>query len=341
MSEHAPPPGPSGIPPGLDIGRLIGPQLIGALMNYALWGILAVQVYLYHLSFPRDNRLIKWLVYFTFVFETTQTCLNGVDIFEWYAAGFGNLAGIANPRLSTIYTPIMGSVMALVVQAFFCYRIWVINRSSWWWCLLIAAVSVIQAVAGFVGGVKAHVVKDITKRHDQTVLVYLWLIGDVVADIMIAATMSFSLLRASPGKHKQTNNVVTQIDIRCSAAVAIISLALFLGAPGTTYFTCPTLILGKLYANTLLVTFNNRAFLANKMKTSHLASSTTAYSARMAMQGSSARQEHIPLSAGLKFSENEDTQDNVEHVMITQQSATIGADTENNFSYFKNVQFEA
>ncbi|KAF9018690.1 hypothetical protein BDZ89DRAFT_959871, partial [Hymenopellis radicata] len=114
--------------------------LLGTLFNWALYGIVAVQVYIYHLSFPKDNIKIKCLVYFVLAFETAQTIMNGVDVFNGFARGFGDMAIIGNPGISPVYTPVMGSIIAFVVQMFFCYRILVIRRSAWWLCVLIALV---------------------------------------------------------------------------------------------------------------------------------------------------------------------------------------------------------
>ncbi|KAG6855714.1 hypothetical protein H0H87_011702, partial [Tephrocybe sp. NHM501043] len=65
--------------------------------------------------------------------------MNAYDVFQWFAAGFGNAVKIQDPLTSPVNTPFMGSIMALVVQIFFCYRIFIINRSAWWWCLIIGA----------------------------------------------------------------------------------------------------------------------------------------------------------------------------------------------------------
>lgn len=67
--------------------------------------------------------------------------MNGVDVFNGFARGFGDMTIIGNPGISPIYTPVMGSIIAFVVQLFFCYRIFVIRRSAWWLCVLIALVS--------------------------------------------------------------------------------------------------------------------------------------------------------------------------------------------------------
>ncbi|RDB21486.1 hypothetical protein Hypma_011894 [Hypsizygus marmoreus] len=323
----APPPGLA--PPSLDLGAIAGPQLIGSLLNYCLYGVLVVQVYIYRLSFPRDNTIVKCLVYFALIFETVSVCLNAVDIFDWFGTGFGDIQNLADPGVGPIYTPIMGSIMALVVEIFFCYRIWVINRKAWWWSLVIAAVSITQCVGGFVGGVLARVASDVSKRHAQDRFVYLWLVGDAVADIMIAGSMTYLLLRAGNKHHRQTNDIVMRIvqltveTNSVSATVAIVSLILFAGAPGTTYFITPTMILGKLYANTLLVTFNNRAFLhksttSQPFSSSYVSSSNTYSGSRVSSNPGS-----VPLSAGLKFFDPGETV--IEQgVTITSQTHTIG-----------------
>ncbi|KAF8073447.1 hypothetical protein FPV67DRAFT_747253 [Lyophyllum atratum] len=43
--------------------------------------------------------------------------------------------------------------------------------------------------------------------------------------------------------------------------MALLSFILYAGFPGQDLFICTTFIMGKLYSNTLLVTFNNRIAL--------------------------------------------------------------------------------
>ncbi|KAI9451311.1 hypothetical protein BJY52DRAFT_1298465, partial [Lactarius psammicola] len=64
-----------------DITRVAAPLLLGPLFNWALYGILCVQIYVYSCNFPKDRRSVKFLVYFVFVLETAQTVLTGADIY--------------------------------------------------------------------------------------------------------------------------------------------------------------------------------------------------------------------------------------------------------------------
>jgi hypothetical protein len=80
-------------------------------------------------------------VYFVVIFETVQTILSGIDAFNWAAKGFGNFSIIPSPGLSAIDTPFMDGVISIIVQLFFCYRIWVINKNAWWFSIFTAMVS--------------------------------------------------------------------------------------------------------------------------------------------------------------------------------------------------------
>ncbi|KAF7350439.1 hypothetical protein MVEN_01349100 [Mycena venus] len=214
-----------------------------------------------------------------------------------------------SPSSRPLIPPIMGSVMALVVQCFFCYRIYIIKREALFLCVFIALVSLLQAAGGIGGGISSYLSANEVHDHNRIIFVYLWLIGDVVADVFIAGTMSFLLMKASRQQHKQTNDIVKRI-VRltietntASTIVAIISLILFYGTPNTTYFICPTMVLAKLYANTLLVTFNNRAFIHGNGTNTHSASVSDSYASR----SRSGARKSLPFSAGLGLNTETDT----------------------------------
>jgi len=283
------------IPP--NIGAIAGSQLIGSLLNFLLYGVLAVQVYVYRLSFPRDRAPIKWLVYTVFFLETVMTALNGKDVYFWFGEGFGDVVRFTQPGFSAFYTPLMGSVMASVVQVFFCYRIFIIQPKALWLCLVIALVSLVQAAGGIGGGVLTYLSHNEDHDHNRKIFVFFWLVGDALADILIAGAMAVLLTKARlQQEHKHTQDIVKRI-IRMvietntlSMVVAAFSLILFYGAPNTTYFICPTMVLAKLYSNTLLVTFNNRAFVRNTGKWNV----SDSYSSN-----NQASPKPLPLSAGL------------------------------------------
>lgn len=127
---------------------------------------LSSRIFTKYITFPQDENqrtrwdyleieeltvLISFSVYFVITLETGQTILTGIDGFRCFASGFGSVSIIPAPGLNIIANPIanpiMGSVIALIVQSFFCYRIWVIRKSVWWLSAMIVVVTTWWALA--------------------------------------------------------------------------------------------------------------------------------------------------------------------------------------------------
>jgi hypothetical protein len=232
-----------------------------------------------------------------------------VDVYIWFIKGFGEVSEFQKPGLSPIYTPIMVSIIALVVQYFFCYRIWVVKKSARWWCCFIGLISTTQAIAGIMGGSLALSQESFAERFKETELVYIWLIGSVTADTLLAITMSVFLISLNTGYFHQTNHAAAKIIMlvvgtnAISACTALVGLILFSASKNTGYFTTPTIILGKLYANSLLVSFNNRAYI-NKSKNSYVVNYETSASHSYSYNsGPASRPSDIPISAEITSSD--------------------------------------
>lgn len=225
---------------------------------------------IYHISFPNDARGIKLLVFGILILETLQVCLGAADIYYWFGAGYGNMIRLGRTYLSPFDTPLMGSLTSFTIQIFFCYRIRVLRKEFWPLCILIGTISTTQLYGGISGGIRGYLNKDFSSRDLHVEDAFLWLIGNAVADFLIAVTMIFLLLKSRTQEHKFTNDVISRL-VRLimetnslTAGVAVFSVILFVAFPNANYFICPTLVIGKLYSNTLLVTFNNRIFLSNR-----------------------------------------------------------------------------
>ncbi|KAI0065683.1 hypothetical protein BV25DRAFT_1821343 [Artomyces pyxidatus] len=255
------------IPIPANIASITAPILLGTLFNWCLFGVLVVQVYVYSYYFPDDRRVIKGLVYTVLLFESLQTAFTGADIYYWFAEGFGDLFRLQDPYISPFDIPFMSALIAFIIQTFFCYRIWVLKKSLWWLCFIIIAVSLTQCVGGVAGGIRGHIYGRFSAAHRSIVLVYLWLIGDAVAEFMIAVTMTYLLARSRRNEHRLSNHILSRLMRQTvetnvvSASIAILSLVMFVSAPNNGYYYCPTAVIGKIYSNTLLVTLNNRISL--------------------------------------------------------------------------------
>ncbi|KAH9058263.1 hypothetical protein EDB87DRAFT_1743025 [Lactarius vividus] len=245
--------------PSPDVIKVAAPLLFGPLSNWALYGVLCVQIYVYSYNFPNDGRLLKCLAYFVFVLETAQTALTGADIYYWFVDGFGDAERFAHSHFSPIDSPIMTAVISLIVQGYFCFRIWTLNRRSSWLCWIIAAAAVTQSIAGMWAGIKSLMIKGylVTKTA-----LFLWSIPSALADILIAVAMTLLLRRASNSNFSSfvlIRIVRTTIETNAlTASLAITILVLYGVFPNELYYM--TKVIGKVYSNTFLVSLNNRIY---------------------------------------------------------------------------------
>ncbi|KAI0041969.1 hypothetical protein FA95DRAFT_630522 [Auriscalpium vulgare] len=199
------------IPP--NIGALTAPMLFGICFNCCLYGVLAAQVYSYHYNFSDDKRRFKILVYSVFLIETAQTAMTMADIYFWYAVGFGDVARLQDTYISPLDGPFIGSFISLIVQLFYAYRIWIIKPSLLWLSAVVALISITQSIGGMIDGIVGHRIHFAQVHSPLTVpSTYFWLLGEAVADLLIAVTMVW-LLAAS--RNRYSSRVLSRIMRLC------------------------------------------------------------------------------------------------------------------------------
>ena len=82
--------------------------------------------------------------------ETVQTALTGSDVYYWFIAGFGDVERLSHSHFAPIDVALVSAVISLVVQEYFCYRIWVLkNKRFSCICWVIAVVSVLLIITAF------------------------------------------------------------------------------------------------------------------------------------------------------------------------------------------------
>ncbi|KAJ3742336.1 hypothetical protein DFH05DRAFT_1500307 [Lentinula detonsa] len=253
------------IPP--NIAQLTGPLIFGGLMNAFLFGVLTCQVYMYHASFPLDAKYIKCLVYAVYIIDLSATAMVTADMYHWFGVGFGNMLFVNDVYLSAFDTPMCGAILASIVQCFYCYRLLKLNHRTTPICALVILIALATVTAGVYGAIVGHIAKTFSAAASKTLpAVYIVYVGSAVADVLIAATMT-TLLLFSSQSHQRSHYIIKRIinlTVETNAAssfLAILTVILLVAVPNTNSFTCPSMFLGKIYSNSLLLLLNNRNFL--------------------------------------------------------------------------------
>ncbi|KAJ7168901.1 hypothetical protein C8R46DRAFT_1268526 [Mycena filopes] len=227
-----------------DIIWSAGPRLLGLLFNWGLLGVLTAQVYIYHVSFPKDKAGLKALVYGIYLLDWAQTCSATYDAFQ--------------------------CIIGATVQIFYGWRIWIFSKSK-----VVFGVICLLALLQLGGGIAASYylfmnASEATNSNPHLEqMVAVRLIGSAVVDAVISVSMTYYLLRSKAQALGPMTNVMTRL-VRLTietgtvtVMMAILDLVFFLREHNELH-QVSGVVLCKIYSNTLLVLFNNRLVERNK-----------------------------------------------------------------------------
>ncbi|KAJ4466339.1 hypothetical protein C8R41DRAFT_871644 [Lentinula lateritia] len=100
------------------------------LFNWGLLGAFLVQIYIYAVWYHRTDRgAIRYIVYVLFVVEGVQTGLMTHTAWEILAYNWGDPSILLNIPWSSATTPIIGGIVAMIVQFYFAWRIWILQKN--------------------------------------------------------------------------------------------------------------------------------------------------------------------------------------------------------------------
>ncbi|SJL10276.1 uncharacterized protein ARMOST_13660 [Armillaria ostoyae] len=180
------------VPAGYPIAELTVPYIVGALLNWGLFGTLSVQLYLYYLAFPNDRRFIKYLVYGIYVIEFGQTMPVAHDAFAMFGYGFGDMDALTRMNFFWLTSPIMSAVVSCAGQVFYAYRIFIVSKPRII-PIFIICVSLTSSVVAMMTGIEYFKVGDITKLNNGRSFISAGIAcgAGALCDILIAICMTY------------------------------------------------------------------------------------------------------------------------------------------------------
>ncbi|PBK88752.1 hypothetical protein ARMGADRAFT_997081 [Armillaria gallica] len=255
----------AGVTPS-DSYKLTGPLLIGCFLSLILYGILCDQVYIYYISFPKDNLTSKTVVYVLWVTETVQTATNIYYTFDTFCYDFGNLSGLDDVSITWFTIPILSGFVGCIAQLFYAWRMYKFSKKARWLCIALSMIASTQFVASIFDGIQVRNsgrYSNLRNNSTLKVTTIIWLGGSVLCDTAIALCMTYLLSRAQTGL-KSTRILLSRL-IRLSietgiitAAIAAVHMAIYLSYHNNNYHTAPANCLVKIYSNTVLAVCNSR-----------------------------------------------------------------------------------
>ncbi|KAJ6521712.1 hypothetical protein B0H10DRAFT_402084 [Mycena sp. CBHHK59/15] len=185
---------------GVDTPLILGVMEIGVFLSLVMFGVVALQGYVYFHNCGSDRVGLKLLVGSVMFFELCHTVAASKAIYYFTVdlAGIPELKKAAN-TYSLSLLPVFETLITALVQGFFAYRIHLLSGR-----ISIPVVCWVLCVARFIGGmaVAAEGFLDIPREPDYFQLQdhYGWLIiaslnVGAVLDVLISASLCFYIRR--------------------------------------------------------------------------------------------------------------------------------------------------
>ncbi|TCD70842.1 hypothetical protein EIP91_001533 [Steccherinum ochraceum] len=233
---------PSPSTPIPNLALQLGPMLLTWVLNWGLFGMLTVQLYIYQLAFRTDRVPTRVLVFGIYILELVQLILVSRDGFSVFAAQWGDFEHVGDMRLIWFSMPIMTGLAILQ----FAFAIW--------------------------DGIEVHAagnLQAITHTRSFTIA-FSWLASSVLCDMLITAFMTFYLWRAKTQIPISKTNALLSRLIRYTVETGLITStftlleAIFFAASRNTLLYVLYLgVVPKLYSNSLLAVLNSRLRFSN------------------------------------------------------------------------------
>ncbi|KJA27655.1 hypothetical protein HYPSUDRAFT_34768 [Hypholoma sublateritium FD-334 SS-4] len=182
------------------------------MANWILFGILWVQGYLYYVAFPKDPRLLKWIVFGLLLLETVQTMMWTQDTIEAFITTFTDPNVFNIVRTVWFSIPFLTGLIACISQGFYCYRIWALTRSKYAVTLIsmLALGQFSAAIAVAVQTQRARLLTRLLSRNGSLASIGIWGACSFACDITIAVIMTYNLRKRSTA-FKNTHRIIARL----------------------------------------------------------------------------------------------------------------------------------
>lgn len=250
----------------MSIAKNHGAVLLGALVATFLSGMSTVQTVIYFRLYQKDPIILKTSVISTWSLDVIHTAFIWVVLWSTFIESFGQESEIdviqkeRSPEFVIITT-----IMTLIVQIFYLYRIFRVSGRNYWIIMPIFIMVICRTGGGIASTVALSRFQTLQQFATSS---YGWLLSfslsfAAATDIAIMAIM-FVLLRSGRQQSISLKNVIDQIILytlemgSLAALTAIATSITWFTGRGTLVFLAFYLFFAKVYAITLLGSLNAR-----------------------------------------------------------------------------------
>ncbi|KAG1892153.1 hypothetical protein F4604DRAFT_1912886 [Suillus subluteus] len=283
------PTAPQNVLPPFNAYIMIGPVVLGALVNACLFGGVVVQTYVYYANFPNDHRVMKLTVAATLASQIAHVICVSATLWKAAVSGYGNpLTLLVFPQgadAAILFTAITGAL----VESSFVFRLWKLSKTltlplvSLALCLLAQSIALVMTVKAFA------MTNLVTFEIDENRLITLSLTSRLVCELTLTLSMVWylrkqrsstflrhvtSLPKRSVVMIYRTTTIIDRLVLwtletgLITSLVVVFIMGFFLAMKQNYIWVSIYANLATVNANSLLASLNGRLILRSVPKTS-------------------------------------------------------------------------
>ncbi|KAG2143577.1 hypothetical protein DEU56DRAFT_910711 [Suillus clintonianus] len=182
---------------------IVGPVVLGALIDACLFGCLIIQTYVYYANFANDHRAIKLTV--AAVFATQIAHVICVSATLWYIAvsAYDDSLKLQTLPLGADATILFTGITGALVESYFAFRLWKLSKRLPLVILSLVLCAVAQVISIVVTAKAVNMTSVAAFEIDQNVLITLSLTSRVLCDLILTLSIAWYVRKQRSGFARQ------------------------------------------------------------------------------------------------------------------------------------------
>ncbi|KAJ7616567.1 hypothetical protein FB45DRAFT_1034889 [Roridomyces roridus] len=250
-----------------DIALTYGALLVGGSIALFLSGILSVQCIIYFRLYPGEDWRRNAILILVWILDLLHSAFIVTSLYIYFIQYFGDKEKIATISWSIALTVVVTAIQTLIVHWYFAHKIYQSSGKNWWITAPVGLLAFLRLSAAAFSTTEMILVKrfSVFTRHYPGWVFTTGLTLSAAVDIIITVWLCYFLQkmrrRTASTIMAHVVNLLTLYTlengfITCVTTTA--SLICWLTMPTNLVFLGLHFVIGKLYANSLLISLNTR-----------------------------------------------------------------------------------
>ncbi|KAJ7212546.1 hypothetical protein GGX14DRAFT_84842 [Mycena pura] len=253
-----------------DVAWTLGPLLIGGSIALVLSGMVAVQCIVFYRLYPNEIRTRVVAVLAIWILDILHSTFIVISLFNYLVDFFGDRSRIDHIPWSIGLTIVATAITTLIVHWYYCQKIFKSSNRNWW---IVAPIVLLAFLRLFAASVSTTEMIRLQRYSAFTEKYPGWVFTTGLSlsagvDIIITCWLCY-FLRRMRGRTASTTmahvvDVLTLYTLEnglLTGLTVTASLICWVAMPNNLVFLGLHFVIGKLYANSFLISLNTRKAL--------------------------------------------------------------------------------